>query len=88
MTGASTPVRWGEHFQWREKVHQRYPDRWDLKIVRDRLPFVVGDGAVTGACSLVIRDVPPYAIVVGNSAQVMRHRFDAETVQKLLRIKW
>ena len=51
MTGASTPVRWGEHFQWREKVHQRYPDLWDLKIVRKRLPFVLkylkdGDGVL------------------------------------------
>jgi acetyltransferase-like isoleucine patch superfamily enzyme len=48
----------------------------------------IGDGAAIGACSLVIRDVPPYAIVAGNPAQVIRHRFDAETVQKLLRIKW
>jgi hypothetical protein len=51
MTGASTPVRWGEHFQWREKVHQRYPNLWDLKIVRKRLPFVLkylkdGDGVL------------------------------------------
>jgi hypothetical protein len=34
-------VHWGEQFQWREKVHQRYPELWDLKIVRKRLPFVL-----------------------------------------------
>ena len=34
-------VRWGEQFQWREKVHQRFPELWDLKIVRKRLPFVL-----------------------------------------------
>ena len=48
----------------------------------------IGDGAAIGACSLVTRDVPPYAIVAGNPAQVIRHRFDTETIQKLLRIKW
>ncbi|HVP81221.1 MAG TPA: methyltransferase domain-containing protein [Thermodesulfobacteriota bacterium] len=32
---------WGEQFQWREKVHQRFPELWDLKIVRKRLPFVL-----------------------------------------------
>jgi acetyltransferase-like isoleucine patch superfamily enzyme len=48
----------------------------------------IGDGAAIGACSLVVRDVPPYAIVAGNPAQVIRHRFDVETIQKLLEIKW
>ena len=32
---------WGEQFQWREKVHQRYPEVWDLRIVRKRLPFLL-----------------------------------------------
>jgi SAM-dependent methyltransferase len=36
-----TAVHWGEQFQWREKVHQRYPELWDLKIVRKRLPFIL-----------------------------------------------
>jgi acetyltransferase-like isoleucine patch superfamily enzyme len=48
----------------------------------------IGDGAAIGACSLVIRDVPPYAIVAGNPVQVIRHRFGVETIQTLLKIKW
>lgn len=48
----------------------------------------VGDGAAIGACSVVTRDVPPYAIAAGNPAQIIRYRFDEETIQKLLRIKW
>jgi acetyltransferase-like isoleucine patch superfamily enzyme len=48
----------------------------------------IGDGAAIGACSVVTRDVPPYAIAAGNPAQVIRYRFDEETVQKLLQIKW
>jgi SAM-dependent methyltransferase len=34
-------MHWGEQFQWREKVHQKYHDIWDLKIVRKRLPFIL-----------------------------------------------
>jgi acetyltransferase-like isoleucine patch superfamily enzyme len=48
----------------------------------------IGDGAVIGAGSVVSGDVPPYAIVAGNPAQVIRYRFGKETIQKLLRIKW
>ncbi len=48
----------------------------------------IGDGAVIGTGSVVSGDVPPYAVVVGNPAQVIRYRFDEETVQKLIRIKW
>jgi SAM-dependent methyltransferase len=34
-------VHWGEGMKWREKVHQQYPEVWDLRIVRKRLPFVL-----------------------------------------------
>ena len=48
----------------------------------------IGDGAVVGACSVVTRDVPPYAIVAGNPSRLIRMRFDQETVDSLLKIKW
>lgn len=48
----------------------------------------IGDGAVVGACSVVTRDVPPYAIVAGNPARLVRKRFDDETIEELLKIKW
>lgn len=48
----------------------------------------VGTGAVIGAGAVVTHDVPPYAIVGGVPARLIRYRFDAPTVAALLRIAW
>lgn len=53
------------------------------------LPGVtIGHGAVIGARAVVARDVPPYAVMAGNPAGVVRMRFDAENVARLLDIAW
>nr|WP_236609790.1 CatB-related O-acetyltransferase [Rickettsia gravesii] len=53
------------------------------------LPGVnIGDGAIIGACSVVAKAVPPYSIVVGNPAKIVRYRFPDEIVEQLLEIKW
>lgn len=44
----------------------------------------IGNGAIIGASSVVAKDVPPYAIVVGNPARIVKYRFDAETIAALL----
>ena len=48
----------------------------------------IGNGAVIGAGSVVAKDIPPYAIVVGNPARVIKHRFNEVTIKKLLAVKW
>jgi virginiamycin A acetyltransferase len=48
----------------------------------------IGDGAVVGAGSVISTDVEPYAIVVGNPQKLIRKRFDEETINQLLKIKW
>jgi len=48
----------------------------------------IGDGAIIGTNSLVTKDVPPYAIVGGNPAEIIRYRFDPDTIEILLNLKW
>jgi acetyltransferase-like isoleucine patch superfamily enzyme len=48
----------------------------------------IGDGSIVGAGSVVTKDVPPYAVVAGNPAKLVRSRFDEETKGLLLKMRW
>lgn len=48
----------------------------------------IGDGAIIGANTMVAKDVPPYAVVVGNPGKIVHYRFEPEIIEKLLKIKW
>lgn len=48
----------------------------------------VGDGAIIGTAAIVTKDVPPYAIVAGNPARVIRYRFESDVIEKLMEMQW
>lgn len=53
------------------------------------LPGVhIGHGAIVAAGSVVASDVPPYAMVGGNPARLIRYRFEPDEIDRLLRIAW
>ena len=53
------------------------------------LPGVrIGDGSIIGANSVVGNDAPPYTIVAGNPARILRKRFDEELIDLLLKYRW
>ena len=48
----------------------------------------IHNGAVVAANSHVVKDVPPYAIVGGNPAKIIKYRFSQDIIKKLQTIKW
>lgn len=48
----------------------------------------IGDGAIVGAGAIVTRDVAPYAVVAGNPARIIRYRFEADRIARLLDLQW
>lgn len=48
----------------------------------------IGVGAVIGACTVVTKDVPPFAIVVGNPGKIIGYRFDEKIREKILMSNW
>lgn len=63
-------------------------DVWIASGVTINRGVKVGDGAIIGAGAVVTKDVPPYAVVVGVPAKVLRFRFEQRIIDELLEMKW
>lgn len=63
-------------------------DVWIGRGVKIMGGVKIGNGAVIGMDAVVAKDIPPYAIAVGNPARIIKYRFDEETIRKFLAVKW
>lgn len=63
-------------------------DVWIGRSATIRGGVRIGSGAIVGTRAVVMKDVPPYAIVAGNPARIINYRFDEETIKKFMAIKW
>lgn len=82
---------------WRSSYKAVWPNKGDTVVGNDVwighealiMPAVtIGDGAIIASQSVVTKDVPPFTIVGGNPAKIIRKRFDDNTIADLLKIKW
>ena len=63
-------------------------DVWIGDSVRIYSGVTIGDGAIVTHGSYVTSDVPPYGIVTGNPARLLRYRCTENQINQLLLIKW
>ena len=97
MSGFSTYPFKAFGGKWASKHHMPLVSKGDTVIGNDVWigngatiisGIKIGDGAIIGTNSLVTKDVPAYSIVGGNPAKEIRKRFDQETTELLLAVKW
>ena len=79
---------WGTERPWSKGNIEIGNDVWVGNRATIMSGVIIGDGAVIGAGAVVAKDVPAYAVAVGNPAQVVKYRFSQETIDYLLKLQW
>jgi acetyltransferase-like isoleucine patch superfamily enzyme len=63
-------------------------DVWIGRAANILAGVTIGHGAVIGTGCVVSKDIPPYAVAVGNPCKVIKYRFEAERIDMLLEMQW
>lgn len=63
-------------------------DVWIGQRATIRRGVTIGDGAIIAAGAVVVSDVPPFAVVGGVPARVLRYRFAEKTIERIQRVRW
>lgn len=63
-------------------------DVWIAHNVSVKAGVTIGTGAAIGTGAVVTKNIPPYAIVAGVPAKIIRYRFDKRIICELLESKW
>lgn len=86
-----------EYFPNAKKIVGHPATKGDVKIGNDvwigygatiLSGVTIGNGAVIGTKAIVAKDVPSYAVVVGNPAEIKKYRFSKDDIEKLEQIAW
>ncbi len=104
VTGGIHPVDWVSTFPFRAKwdLPRKFEDgmpysKGEIEIGNDvwigtnvliLSGVKIAHGAVVAAGSVVTKDVPPYSIVGGNPAKIIKYRFPNEKINEFLEMKW
>ena len=63
-------------------------DVWIGSLALIKRGVTIGDGAIVAGGSVVVKDVPPYAIVGGVPAKILKYRFDEKIIARLIKLQW